>query len=36
MCGGYGGEEGKDSGELGYGKSIWPIDGLLGHWEVHK
>ena len=22
--------------ELGHGGVIWPLDGLLGHWELHK
>ena len=36
VCGGCKEEEGKRIVELGHGRSIWPLDGLLGHSEVHK
>ena len=29
-------EEGKDESSVRSRESIWPLDGLLGHWEVHK
>ena len=36
VCGGCEEEEGKRTVELGHGRTIWPLDGLLGHCEVHK
>ena len=30
------GEERKEERGVRSGRVIWPLDGLLGHWEVHK